>query len=43
MQCRFPVTMSKHPSMRAYVEKKLERISRHFDSIDVHCVRRLRR
>ena len=27
------------PSMRAYVEKKLERISRHFDHvIDVHCV-----
>jgi putative sigma-54 modulation protein len=26
-------------SMRAYVEKKLERISRHFDHvIDVHCV-----
>ena len=27
------------PSMRAYVERKLERISRHFDHvIDVHCV-----
>jgi putative sigma-54 modulation protein len=27
------------PSMRSYVEKKLERISRHFDHvIDVHCV-----
>ena len=27
------------PSMRGYVEKKLERISRHFDHvIDVHCV-----
>src|SRR5688500_19842515 len=27
------------PSMRAYVEKKLERISRHFDHvIDAHCV-----
>jgi len=27
------------PSMRAYVEKKLERISRHFDHvIDVHCI-----
>jgi putative sigma-54 modulation protein len=27
------------PSMRSYVEKKLERITRHFDHvIDVHCV-----
>jgi putative sigma-54 modulation protein len=27
------------PSMRSYVEKKFERISRHFDHvIDVHCV-----
>src|SRR6187455_283112 len=27
------------PSMRAYVERKLERITRHFDHvIDVHCV-----
>lgn len=27
------------PSLRAYVEKKLERISRHFEQvIDVHCV-----
>ena len=27
------------PSMRSYVERKLERISRHFDHvIDVHCV-----
>ena len=27
------------PSMRQYVEKKFERISRHFDHvIDVHCV-----
>ena len=29
-------------SMRNYVEKKLERISRHFDNvIDVHCVLRV--
>ena len=27
------------PSMRAYVEKRLERVKRHFDQvIDVHCV-----
>jgi putative sigma-54 modulation protein len=27
------------PALRSYVEKKLERITRHFDSvIDVHCV-----
>ena len=27
------------PAMRSYVEKKLERITRHFDHvIDVHCV-----
>jgi putative sigma-54 modulation protein len=27
------------PSLRAYVEKKLERVTRHFDNvIDVHCV-----
>lgn len=27
------------PALRGYVEKKLERISRHFDQvIDVHCV-----
>ncbi len=27
------------PAMRAYVEKKLERVARHFDHvIDVHCV-----
>ena len=27
------------PSLRSYVEKKLERITRHFDHvIDVHCV-----
>ena len=27
------------PSLRTYVEKKLERITRHFDSVlDVHCV-----
>ncbi len=27
------------PSMKSYVEKKFERISRHFDSVlDVHCV-----
>lgn len=27
------------PSLRGYVEKKLDRIARHFDSVmDVHCV-----
>ena len=27
------------PSLRSYVEKKLERVTRHFDNvIDVHCV-----